>query len=275
MGYKKPSQVSQKQLISYPLPTHGKKYKVVSHKFVLEQTIKKLRDSNFTITNQFYRATKEGKVAQGILHITPNIGVNQNYLDNNLGLMFGWSNSYDKSTRFQCAIGAYVMVCSNGMVGGELSYSRKHIGKADYDILNQIHNQINKAKTTYTNLINDKNELIGHILTDKEQAELAGRLFFEEELISPNQLNIIKTEMKKPSFDYSVDNNNAWSFYNHVTHAMKQTHPKKWMSDQKKFHDFMTAEFKCNTYLSKKDTALNSRDKVLEALPDLDDFEVI
>jgi hypothetical protein len=272
MGYKKPTYVTQKQLINYPLPSHGGKYKVVSHKFVLEQTINKLRECNFSITNQTYRASKQGNVAQGILHITPKVSDHAIDSEDSLGMMFGWSNSYDKSTRFQCAIGAYVTVCSNGMVGGELSFSRKHIGKADYDIINQINKQISKANATYKNLIRDKNDLVKHILTPREQSELAGRLFFDEELISPNQLNIIKQEMKKPSYDYKVDKDNAWSFYNHVTHALKQTHPKNWMSDQKKFHEFMTAEFKCNSYISKNDTQLNSYDRIIESIPDIDNL---
>jgi tRNA U34 5-carboxymethylaminomethyl modifying enzyme MnmG/GidA len=68
--------------------------------------------------------------------------------------------------------------------------------------------------------------------------------------------------------------NSAWAFYNHVTHAMKETHPKTWMQDQKKFHEFMTTEFKCNSYISKKDTTMNEIDKVNHALLDVDFDEI-
>jgi len=274
MGYKKPTNVTQKQLINFPLPNHGGKYKTVSHKFVLEQTINKLRESNFSITNHIYRASKEGKVAQGILHIRPNAGDYMIDNEDTLGMMFGWSNSYDKSTRFQCAIGAYVTVCSNGMVGGELSFSRKHIGNADYDIINQINKQISSASETFKTLIRDKNDLVQRQVSLKEQSELAGRLFIEEELIKPNQLNIIKSEMNKPSYNYNVSNDTAWAFYNHVTHAMKETHPKTWMQDQKKFHEFMTTEFKCNSYSSKMDSASNQIDRINDMFQDIDIDEI-
>ena len=48
--------------------------------------------------------------------------------------------------------------------------------------------------------------------------------------------------MKKPSYDYTFDSDNAWSFYNHVTHALKKSHPRKWLSSQQNFHDFMVAD---------------------------------
>ena len=64
----------------------------------------------------------------------------------------------------------------------------------------------------------------------------------DENLIDASQMSVIKKEMHKPSYDYNCDLENAWTFYNHVTHALKNSHPRTWMSDQKKFHEFMTAE---------------------------------
>jgi hypothetical protein len=79
-------------------------------------------------------------------------------------------------------------------------------------------------------------------LPKKQQAELVGRLFLDEEIIDASQVSVIKAEMKDPSYHYSADLNNAWTFYNHVTHSFKKSHPRTWMSDQVKFHEFMTAE---------------------------------
>jgi hypothetical protein len=79
-------------------------------------------------------------------------------------------------------------------------------------------------------------------LPKKSQAELVGRLFLDEEIIDASQVSVIKAEMKDPSYNYGADLNNAWTFYNHVTHSFKKSHPRTWMSDQVKFHEFMTAE---------------------------------
>ena len=122
------------------------------------------------------------------------------------------------------------------------NYARKHTGKADHDIHTQISSQIKSANKYFDKLIDDKNKMRQIFLPKKSQAELVGRLFLDEEIIDASQVSVIKAEMKDPSYHYSADLNNAWTFYNHVTHSFKKSHPRTWMSDQVKFHEFMTAE---------------------------------
>ena len=69
-------------------------------------------------------------------------------------------------------------------------------------------------------------------LSDNATHEIIGQLFFKEEVLNTMQLNIIKNEIKKPSFDYKVDNDSAWALYNHITLALKETHPAEWMESQ-------------------------------------------
>ncbi len=133
------------------------------------------------------------------------------------------------------------MACSNGMVCGELNYARKHTGAADQEIKMQISSQIKNAQKAFDRIKKDKDALRTVILSEKQQAELLGRMFFDEDLISARQMSTVKDEMEKPSFDYKADQDNAWAFYNHVTHAYKSVHPRSWLSDTKNFHDFMTA----------------------------------
>jgi len=256
MGYKKPTEVSRAHLEAALLPTHGKTYAVVSHKFVIESTIKLLQQSNFIIKNSIYRANKSCNVAQGVIYIEP---MNNNPIfdgEDDLSMMFAWTNSYDKTTRFQCAIGAYVDVCSNGMICGEMSFARKHTGTAKQEIYAQITNQIMSAEKTFIDIIRDKDQLKNTPLNLKNQSELLGRLYCDEELLEPSHLSVIKTEMKKASYDYGVDKENAWAFYNHVTHALKKTHPRTWMNDSKNFHDFMTTEFNNSSPQSQQDNAV-------------------
>jgi len=244
MGYKKPTEVSRAHLEAAVLPQHGATYTVVPHKFVIESVIKLLKESNFTITNSLYRANKGCDVAQGILYIHPEHNNNPTIsTEKDLSMMFAWTNSYDKSTRFQCAVGAYVDVCRNGMICGEMNFARKHTGSAKTEIYAQITSQIMTAEKTFIQIINDKDNLKQVCLPFKQQSELLGRLYCDEEILEPTHLSCIKTEMKKASYDYGVDQENAWAFYNHVTFSMKKTHPRTWMNDSKKFHDFMTTEF--------------------------------
>ena len=91
-------------------------------------------------------------------------------------------------------------------------------------------------------IIKDRNALKSVDLDHKQQCELLGRLYASEEILDTTQLSTVKAEMKKPSYDYTFDSDNAWSFYNHVTHALKKSHPRKWLSSQQNFHDFMVAD---------------------------------
>jgi hypothetical protein len=81
-----------------------------------------------------------------------------------------------------------------------------------------------------------------------------GRLFIDENLIDSSQVSCIKNEIDKPSYDYK-EYNTAWTFYNHVTHALKKSHPRSWMSDQQKFHQFMISELLSNSQIKLNDSS--------------------
>lgn len=250
---KRPIETTKQFLISSPLPTHGKKYTVVPHGDVLKFTHEALSDNNFTIEKELYRANINAQIAQGVYYI-------KNNLDNDLSMMFGWTNSYDRSLRFQCAVGGYVMVCSNCIVSGDmLNFARKHTGNALDEIKKQIESQVKHANKFFQNLIIDKNNLRLIDLSIKEQSELLGRLYFDERLLDVSQMSCIKSEMKEPSFDYQADMDNAWTFYNHVTHALKKSHPRTWLTDQQKFHNFIVANVLSKMGIKKMDT-VNSDD---------------
>jgi len=243
-------EVTRDFVINAPLPAHGNTYTVISHKFVIDTTKQMLANSGFIVTNELYRANGRGEVAQGIYHIKPLSG----HSDNEIGMMFAWTNSYDKSIRFQCAIGAHVFACSNGMVCGELNYARKHTGTADQEIKMQISSQIKNAQKAFDRIKDDRDNLKNTPLTFKEQAQLLGRMYFNEDLISPRQMSCVKDEMEKPSYDYQCDQENAWAFYNHVTHSYKSVHPRAWLSDTKNFHDFMVANVLNGMGITPKDS---------------------
>lgn len=261
MSYKRATETTQVHLENQSLPNHGKSYTVISHKQVIDNTKILLNDSGFTIRKELYRANLNAQVAQGVYHIYPT-QCNDDEINNEteLGMMFAWTNSYDKSTRFQCAIGAYVKVSNNGMIAGDMmNFKRKHVGSADYDMIMQLSNQIKNGEKYYKRIIKDKNSLKNTVLTKREQSELLGRLFADEEIISSNQINCIKKEMTKPSYDYNCDQDNAWVFYNHVTHSLKISQPKNWMQDSQDFHDFMmTKVVKNSTTNSLKDVDFNN-----------------
>jgi len=248
MRYKKATETTQTYLENSPLPNHGKSYTVISHKQVIDNTKNLLKNSGFTIRTELYRANMNAQVAQGIYHIYPTQSQDDLILgERELGMMFAWTNSYDKSTRFQCAIGAYVMTSNNGVITGDmLNFKRKHTGSAGHDMVVQLSNQIKNAEKHYTRILRDRDTLRTTSLSKREQSELLGRLFADDEIVTSTQASLIKKEMKNPSYNYNCDEDNAWTFYNHVSHSLKMSPPRDWMQDSQNFHDFMMTEVLSN-----------------------------
>ena len=285
MRNKRATETTTVYLENQPLPNHGKSYTVVSHKAVIDNTKRLLEDSGFTIRRELYRANMNAQVAQGVYHIYPSRSIDDNIVnENELGMMFAWTNSYDRSKSFQCAIGAYVMVCSNGMMCGDMmNFKRKHTGTAGHDIAMQLSNQIKNGEKHYTRILNDRDSLKNVTLTNREQSELLGRLFADDEIITSSQVSIIKKEMKKPSFNYDCLDDNAWAFYNHVTHSLKVSPPRDWMQDSQNFHDFMMNEVVAKQSVSAKsdldweNVVVNSNISEIDTtdLVDIQDHELI
>jgi hypothetical protein len=278
MRYKKATETTKTYLENAPLPTHGKSYTVISHKDVIDNTKKLLENSGFTIRTELYRANMNAQVAQGIYHIYPTQTQDDVIAgETELGMMFAWTNSYDKSTRFQCAIGAYVMVCSNGMMCGDMmNFKRKHSGSANHDMIVQLSNQIKNGEKHYTRILTDRDALRAKSLTKREQSELLGRLFADEEIITSTQTTCIKKEMNKPSYDYNCNDDNAWTFYNHVTHSLKMSPPRDWMQDSQNFHDFMMTEIVSNpTAIPSGDVDFSNLQTTIDTNLDVSDLEDI
>jgi len=271
MGYKKPTETTKAFLVNSPLPTHGDSYAIISHADVIASTHEMLNNCGFTVTNEIYKANMDARVAQGIYYIKPKTEDPVINLEDEIGMMFAWTNSYDKSTRFQCAIGGYVFVCNNGMVAGDMmNFARKHTGTAYQDIRMQISNQIKNGEKYYRRILADRDKLRTITLDKKSQAELLGRLYIDEEILDVTQMSCVKSEIDKPTYNYSADQDNAWAFYNHVTHALKKAHPRNWLSDSQKFHDFIVTDLLSQMGIQITDT-VDTNDDLL----DLSDFSVM
>lgn len=233
----KTSFVTEQHLRNAALPSHGKRYTVIPHGFIIDETRRELAAAGFSIDKEMYKTSLDGQIAQGIYHI--NYGN-----DADMGLMFAWSNSYNKMMRFKCAIGAQVFICMNGVVSGDLAnYKRKHTGSALIDVTNSIQFQISKAKEYYNNLVADKEMLKQVLLTKSQQGATVGRLLIEQEILTLTQVGMVQREIDKPTHSYSNNPNSAWDLYNHITLALKDSHPLNYLSDHQKVHTFFVNEF--------------------------------
>jgi len=162
-----------------------------------------------------------------------------------MGLMFAWSNSYNKQQRFKCAAGAQVFICMNGVVSGDLSnFNRKHMGKnAMQDVINSIQEQISKASVHFDNLVKDKDMLKNVILTPRDKGRILGELFANDEILTLTQVGIVKREIDKPTHTYNAHTDSAWTMYNHITFALKESHPGHYIGDHQKVHQYFVNQY--------------------------------
>jgi hypothetical protein len=219
-----------------PLPVHADSYTVISHESVMDYAVQELTKAGFVVQDESYRCTADGTIAQGIYYLN-------HQGDDELGMMFAWANSYNKQMRFKCAIGGYVYTSLSSMFASDMSvWGRKHTGTADSETIQTIADQISNAKFYYDRLLADK-AIMKQIKIDyRRQAELLGVLFAEYEILTTEQASFVKSQMDKPLYHYNATGS-LWEFYNHMILALKKSHPREWMEDQRKLHWFLAMEY--------------------------------
>lgn len=218
------------------IPTKTKSYTPVPHGEVIAMAKEELDKAGLMIVSEKYRIAKEGKQAFGSYII------GNGDPEMNLNLM--WHNSYDKTMPLRWAIGANVIVCGNGLVRGDIgAFKRRHTGTVMEDYRNLVKLHIGKAGEMFGSLVKDREAMKNISITKKTTAELMGRMFIEEAIVNATQLGIIKREIESPTYDYKADGT-LWQIYNHVTVALKESHPHKYLEQHIRSHNFFTKEFK-------------------------------
>jgi len=234
---KRISECSKAHLINVPLPQHGSTYTVIGHQFVIDYVHQALALAGFNILHEEYRCTADGQIAQGIHKLAYNN-------DPELSMMFAWTNSYNKQIKFKCIVGAYIETTSTVMVSGDMGvWIRKHMGTADTETKDTIDEQIKNAHQYYNQLLSDKNEMIDKTLDIRKKAQLLGILFAEYGILTTEQASIVKNFIDRPMKNFT-NPDSLWTFYNAITIALQQSHPRTWMEDQRVLHYFIDSIYK-------------------------------
>lgn len=224
-------------LVNAPLPAATETYTVIPHGTIINKVRETLASKGFEIERELYRCNENAQVAQGIYHLK--------YGDDpDMGMMFAWSNSYDKTMRFKCSIGGYVHASLAAIIGGNMgTFGRKHTGTADEEVYATIENQINNAEEYFAQLIADKETMKQLIAPETLRAEFMGRAYFINELITGEQMAMVKSEFRKPSFEYSGVKESMWEMYNAIIYALQKSHPRTWMDQQRMIHYLICKDF--------------------------------
>jgi hypothetical protein len=223
-------------LINVKIPEKTDSYSPVSHKNIIDFTMEQTDKCGLEVIGQRYTQAKEGRQANGFFHLK-GIG------DAEMGLELAWQNSYDKSIGLKWAIGGKVFICSNGMFQGDIGmFQRKHTGDALNEYSEAVRMYVSQAGDIFQKMVNEKERMKEIEITKRTSAELIGRMFLEEDIITSTQLNIIKREMEAPSFDYKIKDT-VWNLYNNCTVALKEAHPQFHLTQHMDLHKFIKKEY--------------------------------
>ena len=230
---KRAIQTTQEYLINAPLPEATETYTVIPHGTIIDTTKAALKQKGLEIERELYRCNDGANVASGVYHIKYGN-------DTDMGMMFAWTNSYDKSTKFKCTIGGYVHESLSTVVGGNMgSWGRKHTGNADGLALSQVNDQISNADTYFADLIAEKEIMKSIPVSKQTRAELMGRIYFIHELLTGEQLSMVKQQFENPKFTYSGVADSVWAMYNNIIYALQKAHPRTWLDQQRMIHWFL------------------------------------
>lgn len=229
--------VQDVELKAVPLPVKTETYTVISHGLIIDQVKQELAKAGFEIMAEEYRANNNLEVARGSYII-------RRSEDPNFLMSFNWTNSYDKSTKFQCAVGGYVWENNSFVIEKEgNSFIRKHTGDADTLVKETIAEKISNAEAYYLSVLNTKRAM-EHVKVSRGQvAKILGDLYFNFDMISIEQLSGIKKEYQKPSYVYSTDSDSLWTVYCHILTVLKSAHPKLWLHQQGFVHNYLKLNY--------------------------------
>jgi hypothetical protein len=229
--------VGELELKALKLPAKTATYTVISHGFIIDEVRRELAKAGYTIKSEDYRASNNLEIATGSYIINKEE-------DPSFAMSFSWVNSYDKSTRFQCAVGGFVWENNGYVIDKEDNgVTRKHTGDANAIVQETIKEKIGNADKFYASVHADKEQMMDITLTRSEVAKILGELFFSYDMLSIEQLSGIKKEYIKPSYMYTTDADSLWTIYCHMLTVIKGSHPKIWLSQQAFIHNYLKMNY--------------------------------
>lgn len=217
-----------------PVPAATSSYSPIPHSFFLEDLRDRVNSrENLEVTGSRSYVNGHGTKLVNFIYVR-NVDETNDF---GLEMMIGSKNSYDKSMAAALVAGASVMICSNGIVGGDMiSFKRKHTGNIAEELNEKADIAIQSMIDGFTALTLDVEIMRNYDLTQREKAEILGVMYFEENMVTPNQLSIIKKEMEESDH---FRGNTLWDLYNNVTESLKRSHPYTHIEDHIKLHGFM------------------------------------
>ncbi len=221
-------EIIEETLFAVPVPEKTHSYQPVAHAILVSAIKEKLYKHDMRIEKTHYTSNGNASQMFGVMNIARGNGEQL--------MNIGFRNSYDKSLAVGLVAGATVIVCSNLMFKGDIKTLRKHTTGVFNDLDNIVESVVLGAAEQFDRIQIDSEKMKLVELTKKQMAEIAGRLFINENLINSTQMGIIKREI---NFSDEFTDPSLWTLYNHFTESLKVTAPALRMQKQIAVHGRM------------------------------------
>jgi len=233
--------VEEDFLRNVPIPTQERIYKPISYGNIVDTIELVLDKANIPVSNRKFLAAKKGN--QATIHYSLNL-----FDDKEQQFQLVAQNSYDKSLSFKFLMGSEIIACSNGLLRSnrDTIFKKKHVGEIQTLAPEKIYEFIYNTAEEFNTYISYRELLKNYDLNKSAVHSLVGKLFLEEQIVNTDQLNILKREIMSPSYNYGTDGNSAWDFYNHVTAALRTSHPSNWVNNHIAFDEFINKNLSLN-----------------------------
>jgi hypothetical protein len=197
------------------IPQHGGRYKVITNASVLDTVRAELAAAGLIVDRELF--SSNGKVTVGNHYMSYGT-------DPNIGIVFTWVNSYDKSTKFHCSVGLHFKDTDGVMITSDMAFfMRKHTGTADIEMVDNVKKQIGHTDSFYNELLRRKIAL-GKVLINKDQCgEIMGKTFMNDYL-KADQLTTSKHYYDK--LFVKSDEISLWDAYVGLAYSIQHSHPK-------------------------------------------------
>lgn len=222
---------TREELYNAPVPSATLSYSPVSNQQLMEAIEEQLYKHDIGILSTQFKAANPNRM----------IGFyNLNRQNSDMNMMLGFGNSYDKSAPIKLAAGSTIFICSNGCVSGEFMFKRKHTGSVFSEMMQFVSETVEQMDTNFNKMETDFKRLKEVEVSKRAVSELLGRLFIEENILDTAQLNIVKNELKNPTYVEFKDLT-GYNVLMHITHALKTAHPNNAIKQLVRTHEFITS----------------------------------
>jgi hypothetical protein len=215
------------------LPEATESYTVIPHGTVIDTVRAMLEQYGFIVTNELYKAESNGEVALGFMQI-------ETLNDPDMAMTFNWTNSYNKVLRFSCSVGGFIYDNQVPFVStnNQAYWNRKHTGTALEETIETIELMAASAESHFAQITSMKNKFKSLEVNRKMYAKLLGLMYFDKQIISSEQVNLIKREYDKPSFDYT-DKGTLWELYKMIMFGVSDQSPRSWYKQQMDINSYI------------------------------------